>query len=141
MQQNTPVSQIMTPEVVVANPDNKFSQVKRVFLEYTLHHLPIVRPETDELIGIVSTHDVMKYFSIHLNELESVNTEYLDENCQITDLMTKNPLTVQPNTPIRDVADIFSHKHFHALPVVEDSKIKGIVSTRDLVQYLYKQYG
>lgn len=141
MQQNTPVSTIMTPEVIVANPDNKFSQVKRLFLEYTLHHLPIVEADTEKLIGIISTHDLMKFFSIRLNDLESVDTEYLDANCQIEDLMTKNPLTVEPSTPIRDVAEIFSYKHFHALPVLEDSKIRGMVTTRDLVRYLYKQYG
>lgn len=141
MQKNTPVSKIMSPEVIVANPDTEFSKIKRLFLEYTLHHLPIVEKDTDKIIGIVSTHDVMKFFSIHLQKLESVDTEYLDNNFTVEDLMTKNPLTVQPTTTIREVAEIFSYKHFHALPVLEDGVIQGIVTTRDLVEYLYKQYG
>ncbi len=141
MQKNTPVSAIMTPEVIVANPDTKFSKVKRLFLEYTLHHLPIVENDTEKLVGIVSTHDVMKYFSIHLNELESVDMDYLDAKCTIEELMTKNPITVKPDTLIREVAEIFSYKHFHALPVLEDHQLQGIVTTRDLVRYLYKQYG
>ena len=141
MNKNTPVTAIMTPQVIVANPGTKFSQVKRLFLEYTLHHLPVVEEESEKLIGIVSTHDLMKYFSIHLDELESVRMDYLDSNCHITELMTKRLITIDATTTIREVAEIFSHKHFHALPVVEEDRIQGIVTTRDLVQYLYQQYG
>ena len=41
--------------------------------------------------------------------------------------------------PIKEVAKILARREFHALPVVEDGCLVGIVTTTDLVNYLIKQ--
>jgi CBS domain-containing protein len=58
----------------------------------------------------------------------------------IDQVMTKNLTTVSPNTSIKEVAEILSTKEFHALPVVEDKLLVGIVTTTDIIKYLLKQY-
>ena len=54
--------------------------------------------------------------------------------------MAKSPLTVDANTSIKEVAEILSQQSFHSIPVVENGKLVGLVTTTDLVKYLLEQY-
>ncbi|MNK98727.1 CBS domain protein [compost metagenome] len=54
--------------------------------------------------------------------------------------MTSKPKTVSPDTIIRDLAEIFVKEEFHALPVVDNGELKGIVTTTDVMKYLLEQY-
>lgn len=132
MDKKDPVSKIMTKKVVVATVKNRFSQVRDLFTKFNLHHLPVT--ENDKVIGIISTHDVIAAYK-KLSEKILVNDDsLLDQAMPIDKLMTKNPDTVSPDTSIQKVAEIFQKKGFHALPVVEDGIIRGIVTTNDLVK-------
>jgi CBS domain-containing protein len=54
--------------------------------------------------------------------------------------MTNKPEVVDAETSIKEVAEIFAHKGFHALPVVEGKELKGIVTTTDVIKYMLEQY-
>ena len=53
--------------------------------------------------------------------------------------MTSKPKTVSSDTIIRDLAEIFVKEDFHALPVVDNGELKGIVTTTDVVKYFLEQ--
>jgi CBS domain-containing protein len=55
------------------------------------------------------------------------------------DLMTKNPDTIGPNTTIHEVAKKFAVNRYHALPVVEDGALKGIITSNDLIKYILNE--
>jgi CBS domain-containing protein len=54
----------------------------------------------------------------------------------IPQVMVSDVVTVSSTTSIKDVARFLSKKEFHALPVVDNGKIVGIVTTTDLINYL-----
>ena len=56
---DTPVSDIMTREVVTVTPDQNVSECMRIITEHRIRHLPVV--EGDELLGIVSIGDLVKW--------------------------------------------------------------------------------
>jgi len=56
---------------------------------------------------------------------------------EVTDLITTDPYLT---ATIKEVAEILSKKEFHALPVIENDKLVGIVTTTDLINYLLEQY-
>jgi CBS domain protein len=58
----------------------------------------------------------------------------------IPQIMAKSPLTVDASTSIKEVAEILSQQSFHSIPVVENGKLVGLVTTTDLVKYLLEQY-
>ena len=58
----------------------------------------------------------------------------------IEQVMTKNVVTVTSNTSIKEVAKILSEREFHALPIVDDSILVGIVTTTDMMKYMLNQY-
>ena len=48
--------------------------------------------------------------------------------------MTKHPLTVEPSATLNEAAKIMKTNHFHRLPVVENGKLVGYFSDRDLMR-------
>ena len=58
----------------------------------------------------------------------------------IDQVMTKNVVTVNSETTIKDVAEILTKNEFHALPIVDEGHLVGIVTTTDLINYLLKQF-
>lgn len=135
---NTPVQEIMSANVLVANTGNSFTQLCRLFFEMNIHHLPVV-DENYRLVGILSANDVLKAFSFGLNSLERPDDSSLDARFSIYDLMTPNPVTVSPNTSIREAARICTTKHIQSLPVIENGKMTGIVTSRDIVRFMAKE--
>jgi CBS domain-containing protein len=54
--------------------------------------------------------------------------------------MVRNPQCITPDTLIKDAAELFLKSEFRALPVVENKKLLGILTTTDLIKYLLEQY-
>ena len=54
------VSDVMTTKVATLGPNDKIGAAAEVFLENLFHGLPIVNEDKD-LVGIITTHDVLKY--------------------------------------------------------------------------------
>jgi CBS domain-containing protein len=51
--------------------------------------------------------------------------------------MTKYPVQLDPDDSIGLAADIFLANKFHALPIVEDGVLVGLVTSHDLLQYSF----
>ncbi len=58
----------------------------------------------------------------------------------IEQIMVKNTVKVASNMTIKSVVEILSKNEFHALPVVDNDILVGIVTTTDILKYLLKQY-
>ena len=132
MDKKDPVSKIMTKKVIVATMKNRFSQVRDLFTKYNMHHLPVT--ENDKVIGIISTHDVIAAYEKLSKKIRLIDDKVLDVEIPIENLMTKNPDTVSSDTTIKEVLELFAKKGYHALPVVDQGKIRGIVTTNDLIK-------
>ncbi|MGO9566309.1 MAG: CBS domain-containing protein [Desulfomonilaceae bacterium] len=53
---------------------------------------------------------------------------------KVADVMTRDVITVTPDTPLRELASILSEKHINGVPVVDDKgKVLGVVCESDLV--------
>jgi CBS domain-containing membrane protein len=55
-------------------------------------------------------------------------------------IMVRNPQCITLDTLIKDAAELFLKSEFRALPVVENKKLLGILTTTDLIKYLLEQY-
>lgn len=134
MQKSIKISQLMTDNIIVARLSHTFSQVCRLFLEFSLHHLPIV-DDSDRVIGIISMTDVLKAYRYLATDLPDLSDEALDKHLLISHLMTPNPVTLEATDTIGNAAELFVQLHIQALPIVDgDKKIVGIITTRDIVR-------
>lgn len=131
----TPLSAIMSTNVVVANKFHNFSQVLELFSKFGVHHLPMV-DGNNKLIGIISSNDFMKIFTNPSFAGMPINIDELDKKINLTDIMTPSPKSLSPSSTVGDALDVFSEKKFMALPITLDNEVVGIVSIKDIIDVL-----
>ncbi len=125
-----PISTIMTKNVVCVSPDQKIVDVKHIYEKKAFHHhIPVTK--NDKLVGMVSLIDFMyKIKGAGLDDNNAIYTELT-----VKDIMTSNPHFSKPNATVESVPKILSEGNFRALPIVENSKVVGIVSTVDIIKF------
>ena len=133
MKKNEPISSIMSKDVVTLNlNDSLYSAEKRMKVNH-IRHMPVV--DGEELIGLISLSDLQRVSFIDAYSKEGTEDTPVYNMLSIRDLMIKNPLTASPKTTILEVSKLLASKEFHSLPVVDDGKLVGIITTTDLLHY------
>ena len=125
MSESFTVADYMTREVVAVHPDMPTSEAIVLLLKHRISGMPVV-DEDGKLVGILSERDCLKAF---------VHARY--HNLPTTaarDLMTTEVETVGPDMGILEVADLFLDRHFRRLPVVEEDRLVGQISRRDVLR-------
>jgi acetoin utilization protein AcuB len=138
MKQRVPVSQIMTKDLVVLNPTQSLYDAEKLFNKHSIRHIPVV--EGDRVVGVISRSDLLRISYADLNENEETVDSVVYDMYTLPQVMTRVPVMVESNTTIKEVAEILSKQSFHSIPVVEQGKLVGIVTTTDLINYLLEQY-
>ncbi len=139
MKKRTPVSKIMTSDVITLNQTNSLETAEMLFKQNRIRHIPVVKGDT--IIGMLSYTDLLRIsFVDAIDENEQDVDTVVYEMFTIEQVMAKNLVSVTSTTAIKEVAEILSKKEFHALPVVDNGKLKGIVTTTDLINYLLDQF-
>jgi CBS domain-containing protein len=139
MKQRTPISMIMTKNVITLNSTDTLEKAERLFKKNKIRHIPVV--SGDKIMGMLSYTDLLRisFADAVYDDEEEVETAVYNM-FSIEQVMAKNLIHVNSNTTIKEVAEILSKKEFHAIPVVDDGKLVGIVTTTDLINYLLKQF-
>ncbi|MEM6725199.1 MAG: CBS domain-containing protein [Bacteroidota bacterium] len=132
------VSEIMATNLVVVSPYEDLTVVDRIFSDQKIHHLPVV--DKFELVGMVSKSDYLK-FAFGLSRV-SGKIEHVDENLlkgvEVSEIMTTGIAKLSPEDRIATAAQIFKENLFHAIPIVENKKLVGIVTTFDLINFCFQ---
>lgn len=139
MKKRVPVSQIMTKNVVTLSVKDNLVTAEELFKKHRIRHIPVV--SGDEVIGILSYTDLMRIsFADAIDEHEQEVDTMVYNMFTIEQVMAKNVISVSSNTTIQETAKFLAERDFHALPVIDDGKLVGIVTTTDLINYLLQQY-
>ena len=139
MKKRTPVSAIMTKEVFTLTTNDNLVTAERLFKKNKIRHIPVV--ENDAIVGMLSYTDLLRisFADAVEDDEETIETTVYDM-FSIEQVMVSNVITVKPEDTIKEIAEILAEKEFHALPVVENNKLVGIVTTTDLIKYLLEQF-
>ena len=119
----------MSKNVVCVSPEQCLLDVKHIYENKKFHHhIPVV--ENEKLVGMVSLIDFM--YNIAGAGINDDNKVYQELN--VRDIMTHKPFYLTIDATIGDAAKALSKGYYHAVPVLEDEKIVGIVSTADILK-------
>ena len=132
-----PVSDIMIKDVITVKPDNSLDSVREIFEKHNIHHIPVVDGET--LVGMISKSDYL-FFSKDFgsNFYDKYIEEIRRKNYDVKEVMTTKLARLESDDRINVALEVFRVNRFHALPVVENDKLVGIVTTFDIIDYLAK---
>jgi CBS domain-containing membrane protein len=139
MRQRTPVSTIMSKNLIALNRTDDLERAELLFKRHKIRHIPVVSGEI--IIGMLSYTDLLRIsFADAVDESEKDVDTLVYNMFTIDQVMAKHITTVASETTIKEVAKILASNEFHALPVVDDGILVGIVTTTDLINYLIEQY-
>ena len=139
MKKRTPVSAIMTKDVITLNHTDNLETAESLFKKNNIRHIPVVSGK--EIIGMLSYTDLLRIsFADAIDEDEQEVDTVVYNMFTIEQVMAKHLVSVASTTTIKEVAEILSKKEFHALPVLDNGALVGIVTTTDLINYLIEQF-
>ena len=131
------VSDLMPRNILVGHVTNSFTHTLRIFSAMSFHHLPIVNAK-HEVIGIVSSNDMLEALTLKLPMLKQSDEETLNLMFDIRELMTIDPQVISSGASIGEALSIFSKHQIHALPVIDKNELVGIITTNDVLAALNK---
>ena len=135
MKNNMTISTIMTKNVVKLNISDTLTKAETLFKKHHIRHIPVVKDKT--ILGMLSYTDLLRIsFADELDDEENSIDITVYNMFSVEQVMTKNLTTISPETTIKEAAEIISKNEFHALPVLENGLLVGIITTTDLIRYL-----
>lgn len=132
-----PISSLMTDHkhLVTVSPEDSLLKVKEIFDTHKFHHIPVVNFR--EIVGIISKIDFEHFLggaSFH-GEDNGITEERL-KNAHVKNIMTVHLGKVEPDDRINVALEIFTINRFHALPVIKDGDLVGIITPFDILKKL-----
>lgn len=130
------VREIMTQQVTALNHDAKLLDAVLLLRSSGYRHLPVL--EQGRLVGLLSDRDVQLASPSMFSNISPDEYNRIFETTPVAKVMARNPVTVNPATPVKEVVKLMHDQKFGAVPVVEgDNKLIGIVTTTDLLNVLH----
>jgi CBS domain-containing protein len=114
----------MTNAAVTDQSDDTVADAARKMWNQQTGSLLVV--DGEDLVGIITERDVLKAVAIGLSL----------EQARISEVMTKDLVTVGPGTSLREAAKVMADRWIRHLPVLDGGKLVGVLSQRDLAGML-----
>lgn len=115
------VSEIMTKSVASLNSDDTVERAAQVMVEHNIGSVPVCSGEN--VIGIITDRDI------------TLRTVAKGENPRtqiVREIMSSNPVIINPDMDAHDAARIMSERQIRRLPVAENEKLVGFISLGDI---------
>ncbi|MFZ1127120.1 CBS domain-containing protein [Methanoregula sp.] len=127
------VEDVMSSSLRVTAPDNPIGTVTKDMTKFRFRRLPVV--SDDVLFGIITATDIMRYLGSR-EVFSRLTTGNIAEvmNLPVRALMAGNLFTTTPGTAVNVAAREMLSKNIGALPVIENSRLVGLVTEFDLVR-------
>lgn len=125
------VRDYMSQPPIVISPKTPISDALKMMRERMIRRLPVVDP-AGRLIGIVSDRDLLHAEPSPATSLSIWEITYLLGRITVEQVMTRDVLTVGPNAPLEEAAQILVDRKIGGLPVVEADRVIGVITETDI---------
>jgi CBS domain-containing protein len=139
-------SDIMASPVITVGPDTQVRHIAGLLFEHRISAVPVL--ENGKLVGIVSEADLLHRHEIGTDRStrswwlqlfsadRSIGDYVKSHATRARDIMTRNVVSVTPNTSVAQIATLLENRGVKRVPVLDGERLAGIVSRSNLVQAL-----
>lgn len=126
MKESEPITKYMATKLITFTPDVDIEAAIRIMLKNKISGAPVLSEEGN-LVGMLSEKDCIRVImeGPYRNQPGSTGT--------VGDFMSTDVTTIDKDKTIMDAAYVFTHEAFRRLPVVENGKLIGQISRRDIL--------
>jgi CBS domain-containing protein len=121
------VRDMMTTDLLSVTPQTEIMRAVHLLVTEDVSGLPVV-DQQGMLLGILTERDCIEV---------ALHAGYFDEmGGSVEQYMTTPAVSVNPDSTLMDVAELFAHSPFRRCPVVEEGKLVGLICRRDILRAL-----
>ena len=128
------VRDVMTADPATIAPEAPLGVALATMRERQIRHLPVVE-DTGRLVGILTDRDLRQATLARARSLQEA-----ERDLTVQDAMSWAVVTIHPGDPLARAAAIMFERRVGSLPVVENARLVGILTERDLLRALMRAY-
>jgi CBS domain-containing protein len=133
---NNKLRELIKGNVVTVGVNTPLIQIIEVMEENHINHIPVLG-EDDMIAGILSKHDIYRnLLRLSMNTTGKTYSEKSMAAITAEEIMTLDVVELSPESTVKEAAEILMEGEFHACPIVENYKVIGIVTSKDIMTYL-----
>jgi acetoin utilization protein AcuB len=130
----------MSKNVITIGEEDSMQQAATLMREHRIRMLPVMGK--GELVGVVSDTDLKRASASDATMLDIHELLYLISKIKISDIMTRNPITVPYDNTVEEAAQLLMESNISGVPVVDCvGKLVGIITSNDLFKILISLSG
>ncbi|WP_297982958.1 CBS domain-containing protein [uncultured Methanobrevibacter sp.] len=134
---NEKVGDIMVKNVITTTPGTPIESCSKIMVRNNLRRIPVV--EEDNLVGIVTSTDILRFFGDKETFATMTSNSGLDVlKRKISEIVKPNISITEPSVKLGDLCELLAEKNIGGVPVVEDDQLVGIVTERDILNTVLK---
>jgi len=128
------VSDISTSKVISLNEKDNLHKGRMLLKQHDIRHLPIISESSGEFLGLLTQKDVLNNAFYVVENYGFSKLKKREEMTLIKDVMTTDAMTISSNALLKEAGQIFADKKYSCLPVIDDNKLVGILTSVDFVK-------
>ncbi len=133
-----PVSKFMTRRLATVVPGDSMEMVKEIFDTQRIHHIPVVKYTT--LVGLISKSDFLHFLrGTSVTPYDQLVEQSRLKNYTAEDIMTTGIATLESTERVNVALQLFAENLFHAIPVVDNGELVGMLTTHDIIRVLVEE--
>ena len=135
MERTVPVRDYMSVNVTTLTEDARLLDAALLIRRTGKRHVPVLAAD-GRLVGLVTDRDVARMAPSLLGRITPEEYNAVFEATPITMAMSTDPITITPDTPMREAVGLLYSRKIGSLPVVEGGKLVGILTVSDALGLL-----
>jgi CBS domain-containing protein len=129
------IKDVMTKQLITIDETGSLESARQIFDKNKIRHILVTKES--KLAGILSNHDLLRIsFGDTYGDDQANMDDAIVNMLTVKDVMRHNPISISSDSPIEDAIFILLNRRFHSLPVVDNDKLVGIVTTTDFLKLL-----
>ena len=126
------VEEAMSKRVVTAPPETRIAKAAKTMVSSGFRRLPVVKDSY--VCGILTATDIMRYLG-NGDAFKKLVTGQVDEalSAPISDIMKSDIITIGPDENLGEAARIMHQSKIGSMPVIDEGRLVGIVTERDIL--------
>jgi acetoin utilization protein AcuB len=130
----------MSHPVITVTPQESLDDAWKIMTEERISRLPVV-DKRGKLVGIISEKQILRYSPSAATTLDVFEIQGVMNSMTVERVMTKDVITISPETPIEEAARIMADNEISGIPVMNGDSLVGIIAESDLFKTFLEVLG
>lgn len=128
------VSDIMVSDIICVNESDTVYQARMLMKDRGVRHLPVTDSDSGHYIGVLTQRSLLNHAFNMVEKFGLSGLQKREQRTLVSEIMNRDCESVTPDTDLLSAAEYFTHKKSSCLPVVENHRLRGIITSVDFVK-------